>query len=284
MAIYEPLAFYEHMDLNKLPVLYKEAIPVLYRVRHEGMAGFIIVDGVPGVGKTTLGLQLCDFFEGEEVIISNYILTGVENFKNEILLAHERKQRVVVFDEAGGFHRKGALSRLNRDLNSLFDQVRALNMVIVLILPFMDALDREIFDKQLPRILYHCYKKDVKKGRSYAKVYSIEEMFYLKHYFSKLINKPKAYQFVKPISHGVFKDLPSARRDALHKYSLDEKKKINSKLSNLYTVKDIATHFNKSAEWVYMQIKKFKEKPQTKVGKTQYFTGALIEKIEADRE
>lgn len=191
------------------------------RVFNQDFAGLIIIDGGVGQGKTTLAVQIADHINGSPIDFKEQLSMGGFDFQAKLNKCYQNKRRVLIYDEAGDFNRRSSLTRFNADLNRIFETFRAFKIVIILILPFFNNLDDQIFNKEIPRILIHCHSRTKSYGK--YKVFSLRRIFFLRHAMKKEIVKPTVY-FKNPANmNGKFYDLPKDRSDALTEFSVKGK-------------------------------------------------------------
>ncbi len=126
----------------------------------------IVIDGVEGSGKSTLGLQWCKYID--PTFDLNRVVFTPEEFREVIYKA--KPGQAIMFDEAfTGFSSRAALSGVNKTLISLMMQIRQKNLFIVIVLPTIFLLDKYI-SLFRTRILAHVYQN---RGiRGYFRIYS----------------------------------------------------------------------------------------------------------------
>lgn len=248
------------------------------RVVVNGKAGLIIIDGNSGEGKTTLGVHIADHLNGGIVSFEEYLGMGGLDFAKKLKYAYTEKGVFSpIYDEAGDFDRRGAITGFNRFINRIFDTYRTFKKLPILILPRFWILDQPIFDKGIPRLLIHCYGRGLHQGE--FKAYAPREMHYLLHWSKKLVVKSDCYNFVKSNFDGHFLNLNPGRCSELDRYC--SKGKLNLmeageiQLEGLLTIEDVARKVGKSVPWVRLYLKKFKVK-HAKVYKNKYFYNSDI--------
>jgi len=242
----------------------------------------LLIDGGVGEGKTTLAVQIADYIQGEPIIFEEQLATGGDEFIEKLLLCKKNKHKVIIYDEAGDYTGRGAMTKFNQRLNRVFDVYRAFKVFVVLALPNVRALDRNLFDKKIPRMLINCYSRSKKKGR--YRVYDIKRVAYLKYYGNKLVNPPEMYNKVFPNFRGYFYDLEPKRSKALNKYSITNKEdivhtKVDLEKKGLITFKEIASQLSRSVDWVQRKIKKKKIKHKESYKRTKYFHNSVVETL-----
>lgn len=198
---------------NLLPTL----VSLQERVFKNNKAAMIIIDGGVGSGKTTLGVHLADWFNGKEIVFNEQLSMGGEDFIEKLKSCYQKKLPVVVYDEAGDFNRRGALTRFNADLNRLFDMYRVFKIIVILILPSFDDLDESIMKKEIPRILLHCHKRTNTEG--HFRGYDLNSAHFIKYRMKTTPVKSWWYYQVEASIIGKFLDLPQKRCDELSRYT-----------------------------------------------------------------
>lgn len=250
-------------------------------------ASLIIIDGGIGEGKTTLAVHLADYINKKrgfkQIVFKDQIALGGEEFTEKLRICYEKKLPVLIYDEAGDFNRRGALTRFNMNLNRTFELYRAFKIIIILCLPLFAVLDQEIFNKRIPQFLIHLRGRTQKQGNFFA--YSLYRMFYLKARMDKLIVKPFAYSIVEPNLYGHFLDLPQERGKELDEYSIEGKLKFletsQINLGGLYTVVDISKRLGLVEESTRKIIRDSKVRGVKKYKRRNYYDSKGLKRIES---
>jgi len=256
-------------------------------------ASLIIIDGGIGEGKTTLMVHCADYLSGaypkndegyyvydEEKTIKfkDQLAMGGEEFSNKLTFCFTNKLAVCIYDEAGDFSRRGALTKLNSMVNRLFETFRGLQVIVIMGLPSIRVLDSSLLDKNIIRFGLHCECRNSKYGN--FKGYSAYKLNYIIHKMNKLVIKNKAYDFTFPNIRGHFLDLPSERSKKLDKFSTKGKSdllKVNElKYSGLVNYKDIAKDVRRSVIWVKKMIAKKNIKHNDIYKNAKYFDASVI--------
>ena len=248
-------------------------------------ASLIIVDGGIGEGKTTLAVHLADYINKARglppIEFGDQIALGGEEFTEKLRICFGKKLPVLVYDEAGDFNRRGALTRFNMNLNRTFEMYRAFKIIIILCLPLFSVLDQEIFNKRIPQFLVHLKGRTRTQGDIFC--YSLYRMFYLRAKMDKLIVKPFAYQLIEPNLFGHFLDLPPERAKALGEYSTKGKMDflISSEISlqGLTNIKQIARKMSRTPAWVRELVRQARIKAVKKIKGTNYFNEDQVNMI-----
>lgn len=235
-------------------------------------ASMILIDGGVGQGKTTLAVHIADDIEGEPIDFDCQLALGGADFIKKLKICFTKNKRVIIYDEAGDFSSRGALSRFNHMLNRVFETYRAFKIIVILVLPSFATLDKSIFQKQIPRMLIHCTERGELYG-NYS-VYSLWHMFYILHKMKKLIVKSDAYRFTEPCKHGHFLDLPPERSKQLDIISTQNKKDIlgsaEIQLDGLMNYNDLSKKLGRSVVWIKRIMNELKIKPK-KIHKTMHY-------------
>lgn len=257
------------------------------RVVKKRFASMIIIDGGVGQGKTTLAIKCADvinYYAGKpplDLETCDQLAMGGEEFMAKLLTCHNKKLPVVIYDEAGDFNRRGALSRFNAGLNRTFETFRGFQVIVILVLPSFSVLDNSIFDKNIPRLLIHCHGR---KTYGHGKAYSLPKMLFIRRQMEKLAIKSLAYGNQTPNFHITYKDLEASRSKQLDKVSTASKikelesqyKKVNN---DLMSISDIAKHYSRTTSWASQRIKALGLSPESEVGRKKFFSREDVEKI-----
>jgi hypothetical protein len=207
----------------------------------RGMASVIIIDGSLGAGKTTLAVEVADYIEGHPIVFEEQLSMGATEFTKKLGLCYKNHRRVVIYDEAGDFSRRGAMTRVNATINRVFEVFRAFKIIIILCLPNFSVLDNELFLKNVPRLLLHVCSRDKRSGR--YRVYSLSRALVIRDKMTKTIVKSRAYDAVPFNSAARFQNLPPARCAELDAFStkgkLAELWKATANLEGLATSKTL---------------------------------------------
>lgn len=245
-------------------------------------ASMIIIDGGVGEGKTTLAVHIGDYIQGSPIIFKEQLGMGGIDFQEKFTICHEKKYKVAIYDEAGDFNTRGALTNFNKRLNRLFEIYRGFKIIVILVLPSVKVLDTSLFDKKIPRFLIHCHSRKKDYGR--FSVYSLYRIYYIRDKLKKFISPPFAYKQTLPNYRGLFKDLSSKRSEELHKFSIEGKSHIVTegvlKSKGLLNYLEIAKKLNKSETWVKKKVSLLKLKPIKNYKRKNYYDFEAINKIE----
>lgn len=221
-----------------------------------GKASLIIIDGGVGEGKTTLAVHIAEYFSGKEIIFSEQLALGGRDFRKKLNECYLKGHRVIIYDEAGDFASRGALTKLNAELNRTFETFRAYQIFVILCLPLFATGDKSLMIKQIIRCLIHVYDRTEKDGSFSA--YSLNRMFYIKDKLKTEIVPASAFKFVVPNYYGHSLDLSPQRAAELDKYTTAGKLKINEHdAGGLMARDELAIKLDRSLRWVEMKIKEY---------------------------
>jgi hypothetical protein len=251
----------------------------------------IIIDGPPGRGKTTFACEIADQINAEfgqpeiDLLPENHpqLGMGLIQFQKNLGICQEKGYHVLIYDEAGDYDRKNAMSKLNKYLNETWDTFRQFKIIPILCLPRFYRLDTPIFDNEIPKLLLHCKAKH--DGYIDFKAFDFEGMAWLLHWRKK--NKLpgwRVYGYTEPIFEGHFLRLSEERERLLDALSLKGKKDKNKaariQAEGLVSIKDLAEKLNRSSVWVRKQIVKGKFNPEDIIGGKNYYKGVLLSILE----
>lgn len=248
----------------------------------KNKASLIIIDGGVGEGKTTLAVEVADFIQGAEISLVDkapQIAQGGQEFMKKLRACYELKKKAVIYDEAGDFNRRGALTRFNAMLNRVFETFRAFQIVVILVLPSFDVIDNDLYDKNIPRLLLHCHER----GDSYGQFsgYSLYRMMYIKHMMKKLVVKSHAYQRVDQNFRGEFLNLSREREKQLDRLSTKSKlgtlKAQEIKSEGLLSYAEIATKLARSVVWVKKKTSELRIRHKRVVDRKKYFDEGVVD-------
>lgn len=260
-------------------------------------ASLIIIDGKMGEGKTTLAFQIgqlvesyynknqVNFYEPLYFDMNKQIGMGGDLFKEKLQICNNEKLKVVIYDEAGDFSKRGALSNFNLELNRIFQTFRTFKILIIVCLPYFNVLDNNLFDEGVPKLLLNVYGRTETEGQ--IRGFGYDEMLWLRYYMSQeKVKKQKCYKMVVPNFRGHFLDLPKNISEELDKYSTKGKKEILSgsiiKGEGLVSYKDIAKALNYHQMTVRKKISERGFKPVKNYKKVNYFDKSIIEELKRD--
>lgn len=281
---------YEH-GLPFSETLHKNIVSQNKRVFEEKKASLIIIDGGVGEGKTTLAVEVADAFNklhGHDEILLNrtqhpQLSMGGKEFMQNLRVCYTLKLVVLIYDEAGDFNRKGAITRFNQMLMRTFETYRGFKIVVILSLPNFAVLENDLFDAKIPRMLIHCHDRG--KGHGNFSGYSLAGMGWLRYWYDKLPkgSKYKCYRKVTPNFRGHFLDISPARSKKLDMISTKGKleilKKAEVRAEGLLTYKDLSAKVGRSLSWVKQMVSKHKIKYKKSIGLVRYFDEDTLNRL-----
>lgn len=214
------------------PLLSKTLDQAKDRVMRLNKSVFISVDGAIGSGKSTGGVHIADYLNGayeiqndgnfkliEEKLINldikehiQYSL-GAPDFIKKLSLCHKSGVNVLVYDESGDFSKRGSLTKLNSDLNRIFEICRSLKIIIIFIMPNIFYIDRSVLDKEMIR--FHIRINRENNNYSEYKLWNIDCINWIKYYSLKLPIPNQCYNSVKPSYRGNMLPLSEERTKQL---------------------------------------------------------------------
>lgn len=238
----------------------------------------ILVDGGLGSGKTTLAVHIADFIEHEEIDFNTQLALGGEEFKEKLQLCHELGKKVCIYDEAGDFSKRGAMTKFNRQLNRFFEMFRAYKILVIIVLPRFFKLESNIMDLEVTHMLVHTHDKCI--DYSQFKVYDYERMLWLQHNIKKTVIPKQAYAKQTPNIRGYFKDLRPERSRELDRFSTKGKELAMSEnilnAQGLITVGDIEKALSRSKAWVWKKLSDLMIKPAKRYRNKNYYDGEIL--------
>ena len=257
------------------------------RVIENNKATLIIVDGGVGEGKTTLCVHIADYLQGSPIDFKKQLAMGGEQLMRRIETCYAEQLPVIIYDEAGDFNRRGALTKFNQLLNRVFETYRAFKIIVIVALPNFNVLDNQLFDNKIPRLLLHLRGRNNSQGNFSA--YSLWRMMYVKHKMNdrKFVVKEAAFDRTDPNFRGHFLDLPPERSKKLSEVStagkIDFLIKGTAKLEGLLTYEEISRKVGRSTNWARQSINRLKIKPVRIVKKVRYYQDDVVELLKNER-
>jgi hypothetical protein len=244
-------------------------------------ASMIIIDGGVGEGKTTLAVEVAECYQGKKLDVTKQYAMGGDQFQEKLVICYDAGLEVLIYDEAGDFNSRGALTSFNQMLNRVFDTFRAFKILVILVLPSFHVLDSPLFDKRIPRMLINCYNRNVRTGD--FRVYSLYRMYYLRNKLKKYIVPAYAYTGTTPNYRGHFLDLSPLKSIELEKISIEGKKQIVSdnilRNRGLISYKEISKKLSRSLIWVKKTMAKLKVKEAYVYKRHKYFDREIVDKL-----
>lgn len=286
-ALYHRGLVYDH-GLPFRQLLADNVDDLMVRIQ-RGKASLLVIDGGVGEGKTTLGKHLGTYVNirygsGKPLDIRGpQLAMGGTNFQENILLCHDNRLPVLLYDEAGDLDKKTTLSKFNRNLMRIFEMYRGFKILVILCLPRFYKLENELLDLGVWRMTVHCEDRTDRQGNFRA--YDIEQTYYIKHFAQKIVVKPKCYDFGMSNFQGHFLNLPPEEAKDLDAVSTAAKRSETKK--TVYQIKDrvpletIMSHFGKSQRWVYNKLKEIDDIGSVRMHEhKKFYEKNIIRKIE----
>jgi len=242
-------------------------------------ASLIIFDGGVGSGKTHSGVSVADYLNREEIDLSIQYGMGGEDFEKKLRLCVDQQKRVIIYDEAGDFSRRGAITGFNKRLNRIFETYRTFEIIVLLILPCVDILDSQMFTNKIPRMLINCHNK-VQGKYTRFRAYSLYRMFWLKKNFKELTVKPQAYTKTRPNFRGLIRPLTQERGELVDNLSTTGKLKELNNGAKIYNKHDIAEKLSKNPSYVVARLRLNGIKPVKKIKTTNYYSEQALDIFE----
>jgi hypothetical protein len=191
---------------------------------------------------------------------------------------------VIIYDEAGDYSKKGAMSSFNKAITNVFETFRAYKLVIILCLPYFNNLDNSLFKHNAVRLVLHCSDRTMTHGE--LKGYGIDEMGWLRINMEKFKHREWcAYNKVVPNFTAWFWDLSEARSAELDRYCTKGKikllKKAGINLNNFIDINTLVYKLDMSKQWIYLRFKEMNIKPETRLGHTYYYNKDIYNKLKS---
>jgi hypothetical protein len=259
------------------------------RVFKKNKASLIIVDGGVGEGKTTLVVEIMDYLNQKHgfglVDLSDkacQVAMGGEDFIKKIVVCFGRKLPTCDYGEAGDFHKRGSMTRLNALINRTFETYRAFKILVLLDLPSFHVLDQDIFDKEIPRLLIHLYGRTMNQGN--GRCYSLKGMLKLRAKMEKLKHfKKHAYKLVEPNFFIHFKNLSEARSKTLDILSTRGKikglKQAEIKFEGLLSYVELTRKIGRSERWIKAALRDLKIRSVKQFERRYYFPAESVDSL-----
>lgn len=260
------------------PVLATALDDIHHRVFIKNKAAMIVVDGSVGEGKTTLAVHITEYLQKKEIDFKKQYGMGGEQFVSKLRECYAEKLPVIIYDEAGDFNRRGALTRFNMMLNRVFETYRAFKIIVIAVLPRFYVLDSGILEMGVARMLVHCYDRGQNDGT--FKTYDLPGMYRLMKWSKILTIKPQCYNYASPNHRGHFLDLPPDRREKLNKITVSGKSDMldlaTIRFNDLVSLKDLIRETQRSRSWVQYSLNKIHVKPEQTIKKVAYYPRSVI--------
>lgn len=259
----------------------------IYERTAKRLPSVIIIDGGSGEGKSTYGTLIVDYYNKKDnkepmKLKGIQYAKGGKEFTKKLKQVYNEGYHAIIYDEAGDLNRKTTLSRFNRTMDMVFNQVRIYELIIILITQSVGYLENDLFTKGIVRMLINCYgRKDLKI--SYFRAYELDRINYLRQAIKKEVTPSKAYQKITANNYGKFYNLSKEREEELHEIGFNKKDDdINQgdlKLDGLINYQDIAYKTHQTIASIRMKISRLKIKPEKKYKRKVYYKEEIIDLI-----
>lgn len=190
----------------------------------------LVIDGAPGTGKTTLGVEIVDYVNSlenkEEMNLrtrgNKQLAFGGKDLSFKAEEASKAGHRVVIFDEAD-YDKRNWASTFNKELSGFFREYRSLEILIIIIIQNVAWLDNRIWELGAVQGVIHLY--DPQDNFTRYQVYDLENLSYLLYRMDKLgmYARRKAYSFCHGYKRGQFLPLFPGRQRLLDRLSNQQK-------------------------------------------------------------
>lgn len=202
-------------------------------VVHKDLNATFCIIGIPGTGKSTLGLKLCE--DLDPTFTTERICYSIKDLAH--LLARKGPQRLKpgscilldeIVNEAGAYSRR-ALSKTNQIMNFIMANMRARRLILIICLPKFTQLDKDVREVGLTGV-FQMMKIDRQKNMAKAKFKwrSVDEMTGNTMDPFPRLRHPETHEKVKVTS--VWFGKPSAELEKAYKQK--KKEYMSSKVEN----------------------------------------------------
>jgi len=260
------------------------------------MASVILIDGGQGQGKTTLAVEVADYFNKQrglppmDLTIKGHKQLGLGgvDFISKFNKCKKEGLPVLIYDEAGDYSKASTLSWFNYQLSKLFQKIRSAKIIILMCLPNFNILDNRLFDDEIIRGAIHCHSRNKTVTYGNFDVYDMEGVSWIRHWFTKLpaARRHVCYSMSNPLFQSHFKNLPTERAHQLELLSNygKEKERIEAEVNmkGMLSIKDLMREVNRSDNWVRTKLIHYKIKPEEKLGTTNYYSKSVLKILEKD--
>lgn len=254
------------------------------RVRKKNLASVFLIDGGLGKGKTTTAVQMASWLQGSPIDFKKQLALGGGELTEKLLICQKEKLPVLVYDEASDFNRRGALTKFNAEINRVFDVCRSFKVVIIIVLPCVVVLDKDLFNKGIVRAVFHVADKS--KNFNLCWAYSAYRACYLIRDLKDSKKNPvlgKAYLKTHPNFDFRTYDLTKERAKELEKFSTGAKLKVlrstTVRLQGLSNMKQLAEQLGMSKGWVSLTIRTKKIACKAVYHRVKYFDSGAMMKL-----
>jgi hypothetical protein len=282
----------------------KKLAPVLDvlkdRVIKQNKASFFIVDGSVGSGKSVGAVQFADYLNGGYILkedgtyerdeskfidlkTADQYSLGAPDFMKKLVSVYKKGLNVVIYDEAGDFSKRGSLTKLNQDLNRIFEVCRAFKILIIIVLPNFYYIDRSVLDKEMIRALIRV-TRDNDKYSDY-KLWDIWGLNWIKWRSLKLPIPNQCYFYQTPIHNGNILPLSPERLELLDKISSRNKINLATDISEKSRIpergikkRDLAELYGVSVRSIERFLIEYEIKPINVIKSANYYNELQVKK------
>lgn len=268
-------------DINGQSKVDRDLATCKYIIEEQNQAALIVIDGFVGSGKTSIAVNMAERYQGGPLDYSCQYANGAEEFITKIVECKKKNKGVIVFDEASDFGSRSAMTGLNRRVNEVFNQYRAFRILVIICLPSISFIDRQIFRKGVLRMLYHIRRK--KQGKyAEAVCYSATQTEWILYKMGRFkANLELAYSSQRRCYIVRFPPLTKAKDDKLTEITIGKKIERIQSLTKYANRKELAQQIGRSEWWINKKIKELNLKPAMKKGKREFYDKSVIKDLEA---
>jgi hypothetical protein len=229
-------------------------------------------------------VELCEYFNQKPIVFSEALFMGHKQFTLGLDEAKDKDYKAIIYDEAGDFDKASYMSQVNKLINRVFDTFRSTNVIIILVLPSFFRLPDSLYEKGLPRILFHVQDRTT-YGRFY--VYDMYTQATMRDWAKKqgIGYRMKLYQYIERNFDGKFTDLSPERSKELSDYCDRHKKGIRRDTAvNLSGLKDfaaLAVEFGVSIHTMRNRVSLLGLKPSYSYRNKAYFDDNAVNVIKS---
>lgn len=259
------------------------------RIYKKGKASLMIIDGYQGEGKSTLAIQVAEYYQQKDLDFQHQLAIGGKDFQTKFEQCIEKGYQVIIYDEAGDFDKYSTYTDFNKTMSQFFRMFRTYKIFVILVLPNYNDLDPRLFKNGVPRLLLHCHNKTETRG--HFKAYGLWRMEHLRLKLKMFANKilpQEIYKTVRPNFKGQFYDLPKEKSLLLDKLSTEGKSDIRTqtriKDNGLVTIRDIAKEVGRSILWVKQKITLKKIQPSLTHKRSHFFDKEIIQRLAGEKK
>jgi len=169
-----------------------------------------IVDGKPGVGKSTLVSQLAYYCSGKRLHLDDFAF-NLDQFSNILIKCKVGQSNIL--DEAFELNVRTTMSQANYRILNILQRVRSRSPFVFIIIPCMYDLDKNI-PLTIADMFIHCYAKQWGERGDYY-VYNTNAM--KKLYLYGKPTRSYSFKISPPNFHGTFSSLFTVNEEEYEK-------------------------------------------------------------------